>query len=448
MKPKSSEHYHLVGVGGVGMNAVAQILLAQGYLVSGSDRYLDSGQNLEVLQKLRVNGVRLVPQDGSGISIKTSGVIVSTAIEPDNPDIAEARSKNVPVIHRSQMLARMVEGHRLVAITGTSGKTTVTGMVGWLLERLNLDPSVVNGGVLLNWRHGHRIGNVRGGQSDLWVLEVDESDRSLLNFTPDWAVITNISKDHFELDEVTRLFQQFAEKVKTGIVCGSGVGNLLHVPVKIVEEPFELRLQNGVSTFVYKDHVFEVPLIGKHNAENAFAAVVLCDQLGCDLGAVKSALHAFKGISRRLERVGELGGVTVFDDYAHNPAKIRATWQAVAGQYPRVLGIWRPHGFGPLNLMMEDLVRTFREVCRPDDRVFLLPVYYAGGTASRSVSANDLVQKLRQNNVIAEVTETYDDLKIRLLAEAGPGDAVVFMGARDPEMPVFARSLSGCFPQA
>ena len=448
MKPKSSEHYHLVGVAGVGMNAVAQILLAQGYLVSGSDRYLDSGQNLEILQKLRANGVRLVPQDGSGISAKTSGVIVSTAIEPDNPDIVEARAKDVPVIHRARMLARLAEGHRLIAITGTSGKTTVTGMVGWLLERLNMDPSVVNGGVLLNWRHGHHIGNVRGGQSDLWVLEVDESDRSLLNFSPDWAVITNISKDHFELDEVTRLFQEFAEKVKTGIVCGSGVGSLLHTQARIVEEPFELHMQNGVSTFLYKNHVFEVPIIGKHNAENAFAAVVLCDQLGCDLGAVKSALCAFKGIGRRLERVGELGGVTVIDDYAHNPAKIRATWKAVADVYPRVLGIWRPHGFGPLNLMMEELVNTFRDVCRPEDRIFLLPVYYAGGTATKSVSSNNLVQKLRQNNVIAEMTETYDELKVRLLAEAGPGDAVVFMGARDPEMPVFAKSISGCFNKA
>ena len=448
MKPKSSEHYHLVGVAGVGMNAVAQILLAQGYLVSGSDRYLDSGQNLEVLQKLRANGVRLVPQDGSGISIKTSGVIVSTAIEPDNPDIAEARSKNVPVIHRSQMLARLAEGRRLVAVTGTSGKTTVTGMVGWLLERLNMDPSVVDGGVLLNWRHGHRIGNVRGGQSDLWVLEVDESDRSLLNFHPDWAVITNISKDHFELDEVTRLFQQFAEQVKTGIVCGAGVGNQLHTSATIVEEPFDWRMQNGVSTFMYKDHVFEVPLIGRHNAENALAAVVLCDQLGCDLGAVKTALHAFKGIHRRLERVGELGGVTVIDDYAHNPAKIRATWRAVADLHPRILGVWRPHGFGPLNLMMDELVATFREVCRPDDRVFILPVYYAGGTASKSVSSNDLVLKLRQNNVIADMVETYDELKTQLLADASSGDAVVFMGARDPEMPVFARSLSGCFQPA
>ena len=221
-------HFHVVGIAGVGMSALAQALLNAGHAVSGSDRFLDQGRdNLGVLETLRRAGARLLPQDGSGVTARTTAVVVSSAIEADNPDLAAAHRLGVPVRHRAELLAELVAGHRLLAIAGTAGKTTTTALVGHLLAELGADPSVVNGGVVLGWQRPDALGSARRGRTDLWVLETDESDRSLLRFAPDWAIITNISKDHFELPEVVALFRLFAAQVKTGIVCGPGVADLL-----------------------------------------------------------------------------------------------------------------------------------------------------------------------------------------------------------------------------
>ena len=417
-------------------------------MVTGSDRYIDDGQELAIFRKLRIAGVMLMPQDGSAITPDTDAIIVSTAIEEDNADLLAAREKNIPVMHRAEMLACLAAGHTLVGVSGTSGKTTVTGMIGWILECLGQDPTVVNGGAVINWRSEYRIGNVRMGWSKLWVVELDESDRSLLRFAPDWAVVNNISKDHFELVEVQSLFREFAKKVRVGIVCGAGVSAVLlggSAPGKrtstVVEEPMDYFESGGYCGFHYKGTAFQCPTIGRHNAENAHAAVVLCDLLGLNLSAVRNALSSFAGIERRLERVGEASGVTVIDDYAHNPAKIRAGWQALAPGHRRILGVWRPHGFAPLASMMNELAETFAEVCRPDDRVYILPVYYAGGTTKRQAKSDDLVRELKTRHVPAEVVKDYDALRVRLKKTAKPGDAILCMGARDPELPVFARQM-------
>lgn len=441
------QHYHVVGVAGTGMSAVAQVLLAQGHVVTGSDRYRDQGQDLDIFHKLQAAGVKLLPQDGTAITPATRGLVVSTAIEKDNPELIAAQKMNVPVVHRSQMLARLCYGKRLVAVSGTSGKSTVTGMVGWICECLGKDPTVVNGGAVLNWRSACRVGNVRIGRGPLWIAETDESDRSFLNFDPDWAIVTNLSKDHFDLQETVALFQSFAELVRTGIVCGPGVAAMIRKPAgdkpgpAMVDEPFDWRGEKGMYAFWYKGQLFKSPLIGRHNAENAFLAVVLCDQLGLDLAAVNNALASFKGIERRLECAGEARGMTVVDEYAHNPAKISAAWRAVAERYGRVLGVWRPHGFAPLTSMMGELTETFASVCGSDDRIFILPVYYAGGTASMKVSSADLVTRLHARGVNVELVENYDALMMRMLSERRAGDCALVMGARDPGLPVFARKL-------
>lgn len=447
MNEGKQKNYHVVGVAGVGMSALAQILLAEGHNVSGSDRFHDQGDDLDVFRKLRRSGLNLVRQDGSGLGPETSAVVVSTAIEKDNAEMTRAAELKVPVMHRAEMLACLAAGHHTIAVTGTSGKTTVTGMIGWIMECLGLDPTVVNGGALINWKSDFRIGNVRVGRSEHWVVEADESDRSLLRFQPEWAVITNISKDHFELAEVRELFRKFAGQVKQGIVCGPGVAEVLRADrakplgVELIEEPFVPEIEDGFHNFWYKGLTFRCGLLGRHNAENAFAAVVLCDRLGLDLAAVRNALVGFAGIERRLQRAGGARGVLVIDDYAHNPAKIRAAWSSLAPMHGRVLGVWRPHGFGPLKSMMSELTETFCEVCRPRDRVYLLPVFYAGGTAGGDVKSDDLAAILRERGVGASVVRDYDELLRALSAECRPGDCVLCMGARDPYLPVFSRRL-------
>lgn len=441
MQEKSPRlHVHVAGVAGVGMSALAEALLDQEFRVTGSDRSRDQGVELEVLQKLQRQGVELVPQDGSVLSKKTTALAVSTAIEKDNPEVAAARRLGVEIVHRAEMLARLASGKRVVAVSGTAGKTTITGMLGFLLEQAGFDPTVINGGVSLDWSAPDRLGNVRRGQSDLCVLEADESDRSLLRFHPQHAILSNVSKDHFELAEVERLFRAFAAQVSGTIVAGRGVA--AHLGLKAVEVAVEPKLVNGRWTFDWVGRRFSIALPGRHNAENAALAVAMCETLGADMDRVAEALPAFRGVHRRLERVGERNGVVVIDDYAHNPAKIAASWRAVAETARRVHGYWRPHGFAPLALMKDELADAFARVCRPGDRLFLLPVFYAGGTTQRAITSDEFATILQTRGIAAEAVPDYSVLSERL-SSAEAGDAILGMGARDPELPLFARRLVG-----
>ena len=433
-------HIHVSGVAGVGMSALAEVLLDQGWRVTGSDRSHDQGLELDVLRKLQRQGVTLVPQDGAALTPQTKALAVSTAIEGDNPEVAAANRLGVEIVHRAEMLARLAAGQRVVAVTGTAGKTTITALLGFLLEQAGLDPTVVNGGIVLDWAAPDRLGNVRRGGSDLWVLEADESDRSLLRFHPEHAILSNVSKDHFELPEVEALFRAFAGQVSGTLVAGRGVGAGLGLVTR--EVAIEPAIRDGRWTFSWAGRAFVVALPGRHNAENAALAVAMCEVLGADLDRVAGALPRFRGVHRRLERVGERNGVVLYDDYAHNPAKLAASWRAVAETARHVHGYWRPHGFGPLALMKDELTDAFVSVCKPGDRLYLLPVFYAGGTANKTITSEDFAALLRARGVAAEAVPDYGVLAERLTA-ARPGDAILGMGARDPELPLFARRLAG-----
>jgi UDP-N-acetylmuramate--alanine ligase len=422
------------------MSAVAQLLLDHGCTVTGSDRFSDRGDALSVLDQLGAAGVRLHRQDGSSIRAGTT-LVVSTAIENDNPDLVAAHRAGARVVHRAELLAELASGHRGLAIAGTSGKTTVTGMVGWMLEQAGRDPTVVNGGAVLGWVAGDRVGNVRKG-GDPWVYEADESDRSCLYFEPDHAVITNISLDHFSLEEAVELFRSFASRVKNWLVCGRGVRHRLG-DLEGGATLIEPELEPAEGGFNYRGVSFRVPVIGAHNVENALAAVVACEHLGVELKDLAEGLASFPGIHRRLELAGEAGGVRVVDDYAHNPAKMAAAWRAVQGTAARVLGVWRPHGFKPLAMMAEELADTFADLLSGGDRLYILPVYYVGGTTSQTVSSADFVDTLKGRGVPVELVPGYEPLRARLREEMKAGDTVLCMGARDPELPRFARGLVG-----
>ncbi|HMP89547.1 MAG TPA: Mur ligase domain-containing protein [Kiritimatiellia bacterium] len=434
----SEQHVHVVGVAGVGMSAIAQALLDAGYRVTGSDRYIDEGQALDVLDRLKAAGVELIPQDGSGISTATICVVVSTAIEADNRDLRRSHVEKVPVVHRAEMLARLAAGKRLLAVTGTAGKTTVTGMIGHICEEAGMDPVVVNGGSVVNWQAGDRVGSVRKGTGNLMIIEADESDRSLMVFQPNYVVITNISKDHFELEEVKELFKSFRDKASRWSILGPQAAVVLdgESDIALVVE----RLNNEV-WFQHEGHRYLSPMPGHHNAENALLAVRVALRLGVAPDIIARALMSFRGIHRRLEVVGRANNITVLDDYAHNPAKIAASWKAAAENSSRVIGIWRPHGFAPLSLMFNEFVQSFSNVCRPNDQLFILPVYYAGGTASKTGDAERLVQVLAEKGVNVHFVRNYATLHDKLLEILRPGDIALGMGARDPELPAFLHKL-------
>lgn len=415
------------------MSALAQLAAARGYDVSGSDRAFDAGIAGRVAGCLRACGVRLAPQDGSGVSPETACVVVSSAIEADNPDLAAARAGGVPVLHRSAMLARLVEGRRVVAVTGTSGKSTVTAMIGWALEQAGADPTVVNGAEVPAWRAGDRLGNLRTGASDLCVIEADESDRTLNAYRVDWAVVTNVSHDHFDEQEARELFRVFAARARYGVVSA-------------IEEPGLLRdfdpcMEGAASAFTCGGQTVRVPMPGRHNAENALLALAVCERMGYPPDRIAAALGTFPGLHRRLEQVGKAGGVTVVDDYAHNPAKIRAAWTALAQTSGRVVAVWRPHGYGPLKDMLDSLAEAVGKVCRPQDRFLVLPVYDAGGTADRSVHSGMLVDRLQAMGCGNAEEISVEAVPGRIADLAGPGDTVLVMGARDPGLPALARRV-------
>lgn len=435
--------YHLVGVAGVGMSALAQALLDSGAKVSGSERHADRGERLPVLDVLQRAGVELWPQDGSGVAGSTT-VVVSTAIEPGNPDLEAAIAQGVPVRHRADVLAGMFRGRPMIAVAGTSGKTTVTGMLGWILECAGRDPTVVNGGGVVNWVAPNRVASVRWGAAEWCVLETDESDRSLLQFEPQVAVITNISSDHFNEANSEDLFRQFASQVQTLIITGGGVTRRLRgIRTRMLESvpESEVRTEADGVRFRWRGIDFEVPLVGAHNAENAVLAAAAAAELGVTAVQSADALRHFRGIERRLQRVGMCGGAVVLDDYAHNPAKIGAAWSAARTVGSPVLGVWRPHGFGPLARMMDDLVVAWGAVVRPGDRLWLLPVFYAGGTAGGQCSSDELAQRLREVGVDVAVVSRLEAIEMEIRAAVRPGAVVIVMGARDPALPVLSRRL-------
>ena len=388
---------HLIGIGGVGMSALATALVRLGEEVTGADRNL-STPNIAFLRSL---GVKCFPDDGSGVDSATDEVIVSTAIEDDNPGLLRAKALGIPVTHRAKALARALASRRLVAVVGTCGKSTVTAMLGHVLAECGLDPFCVNGANVPGWE-----GAVRFGRGEFAVAEVDESDRSLVAFSPYAAIVTNASADHYSKEEMDEVFDAFIKNCEGPVVDG--------------------RVSTGEA---------DVSALGRHNRNNAFLALEMAKALGCDEARARAALMTFKGVERRLQT----HGANVFDDYAHNPEKIRAMWTTLAERYEGgVCVVWRPHGYAPLRKMMDALAAMFNATIRPQDRLLLLPVYDAGGTTDRSVNSDALAAKVAR----CELVRGHDDAFGWITSHAGEFAAFATCGARDPELPALAKRIS------
>ena len=426
---------HLVGIGGVGMSALAQAYLDAGHAVSGADRSLRAGgPRTPVLEALAAEGVRLFPDDGSGIGADTGRLVVSTAIEDTNPDLAAARARGIPVVHRAAALAELLSGRRLVAVAGTCGKSTVTAILGHVLSECGFDPLVVNGAQIVGWdARGARVGSVRKGAGEYAVAEVDESDKSLTAFKPYAAVVTNASADHYSKEEMDAVFDAFIRDVPGPVVDGRDSSGMRH------SCRFAQAVEEAVGTF---------PMPGAHNRANARLALAMACALGADPVRAAAALATFPGVERRLQRVGSVRcdgrEVAVYDDYAHNPEKLHAMWTTLAAAYPRgVAAVWRPHGYGPLRKMLEPLAAAFRDMMRPQDALVLLPVYDAGGTADRSVNSDALAARLADASGAVALVDGLKEAEVYLRARADAFGAIVTAGARDPGLPVLARRLAG-----
>lgn len=442
---------HFVGVAGTGMSALAQIHALEGAQVTGSDRLGDHGSLGETGRRLQAAGIKIFPQDGSGLDAATSRVVVSTAIEKDNADLARAAELGVKVAHRADELAALASSHRTVAVAGTSGKSTVTAMVFQILEAAGLSPSLASGANLPSVRRRGLLGNAWRGDSDLLVIEADESDGTLTRYKPALGLLLNISKDHKDLKELDALFRTFQSQSERLVVDADAPG-LASFQKGAATYGFSagrlrghyLQLTAQDCRFTVEGTPFLIPAPGRYNAQNALAAAAACRELGVSLKVCAQALALYEGVGRRFERLGSSRGVEVIDDFAHNPEKVRAVLGAARLRSQRILAVFQLHGFAPARFLKEEFLDAFAESMGPDDVLWLPDIYYVGGTAAKDVSAKDYADALTARGRQARHAPEREAIVAAIAAEARPGDLVLVMGARDPSLSeLAARILKG-----
>lgn len=447
----ASGRFHYAGLGGSGMSAIAQFQAMKGGRVSGSDRAFDQGERAAVRAQFEALGISVFPQDGSGVGEDCAALVVSTAVEETVPDFATAKARGVPVVHRSEMLAHFVGTYRSIAVTGTSGKSTVTGMIFEILRGLGADPSVITGGDLPALQAEGLIGNAYAGEADLLVVEADESDGSLVRYAPSIGVVLNLQRDHKEMDEVAAMFATLRARTRESLVVGddanldafAGGAIRFGITERADVRATDVEHHPDGARFRVEGVGFEIPVPGLHNVTNALAAIAACRGAGFPLESMAAPLAGFSGIGRRFQTVGQARGIEVVDDFAHNAEKIAAAIRTAKLRGHRVLAIYQPHGYGPTRFLWQDFVRTFSSELGAQDRLFMLEVFYAGGTATRDFSAADIVREIAAKGANAAFAPSREWLIARIASEAREGDVVLVMGARDPSLTGFARDILG-----
>ena len=439
---------HFVGIGGIGMSGIAEVMHQLGYKVQGSD-VSDS----YVVEKLRKEGIPVSIGHSADNLGDATVVVCSTAIKDGNPEIQAAAERRLPRVRRAEMLAELMRMQKTVAVAGTHGKTTTTSMIAALLDGGGLDPTVINGGIIN--RYGS---NARLGKSDWWVIEADESDGSFLRLDGTIAVVTNIDPEHLDhygdFDGVKDAFVEFVENVPfygLAVLCVDHpeVQNIIGRirDRRIVTYGFsalaDVRAENvtpvqGGTTFdaLILDRDGErrslglhVPIPGRHNVQNALAAIAVALELGISDEAIVAAFEKFEGVKRRFTHAGEIDGAIVIDDYAHHPTEIRAVLAAAReGAQGRVIGVVQPHRFTRLRDLMDDFQSAFNDA----DVVFVAPVYPAGEEPIEGVDSDALAEGLRAHGhrMVRSVSDL-DDLCGALRDLAAEGDMIICMGAGD-----------------
>jgi UDP-N-acetylmuramate--alanine ligase len=455
--------YFFCGIGGSGMTPLALIIQARGGRVEGSDRALDQGRNSERFDFLRARGMLLHPQDGSGIRRADQILVTSTAVEETVPDVQAARRIGAAITSRANLLAHLFNSAPLgVGVAGTSGKSTTVGMIGWILHRAGRSPTIMNGADMKNFTgEGSPVASARVGEGDIFVSEVDESDGSIALFEPRIAVVNNISLDHKSLEELRELFKGFVAKAQTVVLnLDNAEAAALAADVKpeqaltysLRDAPADLlafapaQSPIGVA-FQVKAHdtgetvAVELKVPGLHNVANALAALSVAKACGVSLAEAAAHLGSFSGIRRRLEVVGTANGITVIDDFAHNPDKISATLETMHAFPGRLLLMFQPHGYGPIRLMRNALVECFASGLRDDDVLVMPEPVYFGGTVDRSVGSRDIVCDIERRGRKAFSFADRSACGDALVRLARRGDRIIVMGARDDSLSQFAHEL-------
>ncbi len=441
-----------IGVAGVGMSAIAQYLAGIDKKVSGSDRYFKEGEFNETKTKLETEGIQCFLQNGEGITSETDLVVVSTAIEDTVFEVQKAKQLNIPIIKRSELLALIAESKRTIAVGGTSGKSTTSAMLFDILDKAGLQPSIISGAGLVSIIKAGKIGNAKVGKGEWLVIEADESDGSIVQYKPEIGLLLNVDKDHQEIDELMSIFGIFKNNSKKFIVNQSNT--LAKQLSQNVDQDFasDENTEAGYIAKHFKQEGFNIQYsilnvqfsmntIGKHNMENALAAVAVANQIGVDIETCVSALKNYEGIYRRNQVLGNKKGIWVIDDYAHNPVKCAAAIRSCQPVAEKVVAWFQPHGYGPTRFLRNDFVKEIAAALRPQDEIWMSEIFYAGGTAVKDISANDLIDDIKALGKNAFFVEDRNLFVEYVRSHLDENTVLLLMGARDPGLEQFSKSV-------
>lgn len=461
---RGTRPFFFCGIGGSGMLPLAQLAQGFGNEVAGSDRSYDQGRTPEKFAWLSENGFTLSPQDGSGITSEDQILIASAAVEDTVPEVARAKDLGCERMTRAELLADLFNSAGYsVAVGGTSGKSTVTGMIAWIMAEAGHDPTVMNGAVMKNFvDEANPFASARVGDQQIFVSEVDESDGSIALYRPTIGVLLNVSLDHKSIEELRVLFGNFvfeagcavinlddeesrelvgraSQLVTFGIEDQSA--DIIVEPDSIEQGPLSIRavLLDNRSKELFP---LELPMPGLHNLSNALAAIAAMSAAGIEVTRSVYALSRFKGLARRFDVVGtSASGISVIDDFGHNPEKCAATLRTLKATEGRVIAFFQPHGYGPLRQMGDELAQTFARELGPDDITIMCDPVYFGGTVDRSEGTERIIGLIEQAGGSAEHIASREACGDKILELAKSGDRIVIMGARDDTLSSFAKSI-------
>jgi UDP-N-acetylmuramate--alanine ligase len=439
-----------IGIAGSGMSAIAQYLKGTGKNVSGSDRFFVPGEYNETKEKLEAEGIKCFVQNGEGITEDTDLIVVSTAIEDTVAEVQKAKQLNIPILKRSELLALIAASKKTIAVGGTSGKSTTSAMLFDILEYAGLQPSIISGAGLISIIKQGKIGNAKVGAGEWLVIEADESDGSIVQYKPKIGLLLNIDKDHQEIDELMNIFGIFNNNSEIFITNQSHPlakqlsRNKLNdfSATKKIEAGYTATdfVQNGLAiNFKINGIDFILNQVGKHNMENALAAATVANQLRVDLKICAEALKHYEGIYRRHQILGNKNGVWLIDDYAHNPVKCAAAIEACQPVASKVIAWFQPHGYKPTKFLRSDFVNEIGKALRPQDEIWMSEIFYAGGTAVKDISSNDLINDFKALGKSAFFVENRNDFLAAARSHLSDDCVILLMAARDPSLEQFAK---------
>jgi UDP-N-acetylmuramate--alanine ligase len=442
-----------IGIAGTGMSAIAQWLAETGKKVSGSDRYFLPEVFNDSRNKLEMLGIRCFLQNGEGISSETELVVVSAAVEDTIPEVQKAIKLNIPIIKRSELLSLITKSKKTIAIGGTSGKSTTCAMLFDILQHANRNPGIISGAGLVSIIKEGRIGNAKAGTGEWLVIEADESDGSIVQYKPEVGVLLNVDKDHKEMDTLMEIFNIFRNNTLNLFIVNQAQAGARQLsrnkandfsadpnyPAGFQANGFK---QQGLAiSFQLNGEDFLLNTVGKHNMENALAASAVASQLGIELNTCADALKSYEGIYRRHQVLGEKHGVLLIDDYAHNPVKCAVSIEACQQIAPKVIAWFQPHGYGPTRFLRHDFVMEIGRVLRPDDEIWMSEIFYAGGTTTKDISAEDLINDLKEIGKPAFFVEDRNTFLETVRPHLTSDCVLLLMGARDPSLENFANQV-------